>query len=48
MTGVQTCALPIFVPEEANKTTFTQGAKDVTQILYQFGVGLAAILNFLK
>lgn len=33
----------IFVPEEANKTTFVQNAKDWTQILYQFGVGLAAI-----
>lgn len=41
-------ALPgdtIFVPEEMNKTTFIQNAKDWTQILYQFGVGLAAILT---
>jgi protein involved in polysaccharide export with SLBB domain len=41
-------ALPgdtIFVPEEMNKTTFVQSAKDWTQILYQFGIGLAAILN---
>jgi protein involved in polysaccharide export with SLBB domain len=41
-------ALPgdtIFVPEEMNKTTFVQNAKDWTQILYQFGVGLAAILT---
>ena len=39
-------ALPgdtIFVPEETNKTTFLQGAKDWTQVLYQFGLGLAAI-----
>ncbi|MFZ5542144.1 MAG: SLBB domain-containing protein [Pseudomonadota bacterium] len=39
-------ALPgdtIFVPEEINKTTFIQNAKDWTQILYQFGVGIAAI-----
>ncbi|MFD2452747.1 hypothetical protein [Ideonella paludis] len=33
----------IFVPEELNKTTFTQDAKDWTQILYQFGLGLAGI-----
>lgn len=33
----------IFVPEEANKTTFVQSAKDWTQILYQFGIGLAAL-----
>jgi len=39
-------ALPgdtIFVPEETNKTTFLQSAKDWTQVLYQFGLGLAAI-----
>lgn len=39
-------ALPgdtIFVPEEADKTTFVQAAKDWTQILYQFGLGIAAI-----
>jgi protein involved in polysaccharide export with SLBB domain len=34
----------VFVPEEMNKTTFTQNAKDWTQILYQFGLGIAAIL----
>ena len=34
----------MFVPEEMNKTTFTQNAKDWTQILYQFGLGIAAIL----
>jgi len=33
----------IFVPEELNKSTFVQGAKDWTQILYQFGLGLAGI-----
>jgi len=33
----------IFVPEEINKTTFIQTAKDWTQILSQFGLGLAAI-----
>ncbi len=33
----------LFVPEELNKTTFVQDAKDWTQILYQFGVGLAAL-----
>lgn len=41
-------ALPgdtIFVPEKINKTTFLQGAKDWTQILFQLGVGLAGIKN---
>jgi len=33
----------IFVPEELNKATFIQDAKDWTQILYQFGLGLAGI-----
>jgi len=33
----------VFVPEEINKTTFVQTAKDWTQILSQFGLGLAAI-----
>lgn len=39
-------ALPgdtVFVPEEMNKTTFLQEAKDWTQILYQFGLGAAAL-----
>lgn len=36
----------VFVPEEINKTTFVQSAKDWTQILYQFGIGLAAIQTF--
>ena len=33
----------IFVPEEMNKTTFMQNAKEWTQILYQFGLGAAAL-----
>jgi protein involved in polysaccharide export with SLBB domain len=33
----------IFVPEEMNKTTFLQAAKEWTQILYQFGLGAAAL-----
>ena len=33
----------IFVPEEANKTTFLQSAKDWTQVLYQLGLGIASI-----
>lgn len=33
----------VFVPEEIDKTTFVQNAKDWTQILYQFGLGVAAI-----
>lgn len=39
-------ALPgdtIFVPEEVNKTTFLQNAKDWTQVLYQLGLGVASI-----
>lgn len=36
----------IFVPEEVNKTTFVQNAKDWTQIIYQFGIGLAAVRTF--
>lgn len=39
-------ALPgdtVFVPEELNKTTFMQEAKDWTTILAQFGLGAAAI-----
>ncbi len=34
----------IFMPEELDKTNFTQAAKDWTQILYQFGLGLAGIV----
>jgi len=39
-------ALPgdtVFVPEEMNKTTWTQNLKEWTQILYQFGLGAAAL-----
>ena len=36
----------IFVPEEVDKRTgytrFIEGAKDWTQLLYQFGIGAAA------
>lgn len=35
----------LFVPEELNKTTFVQNAKDWTQILYQFGLGIAGIVS---
>lgn len=37
----------IVVPEEFEKTTFTKNLKDWTQILYQFGLGAAA-LNVLR
>lgn len=40
-------ALPgdtVFVPEKLDRSSWVQGAKDWTQILYQFGVGLAALL----
>lgn len=44
MTNVQALAGDtVFVPEEMNKTTFMQEAKDWTQILYQFGLGAAAL-----
>lgn len=33
----------VFVPEELDKTTFTQSMKEWTQILYQFGLGAAAL-----
>jgi protein involved in polysaccharide export with SLBB domain len=33
----------VFVPEEMDKTTWTQVTKDWTQILYQFGLGIAGI-----
>ncbi len=39
-------ALPgdtVFVPELADKTTWLQAAKDWTQILYQFGLGIAGL-----
>jgi protein involved in polysaccharide export with SLBB domain len=37
----------IFVPEELDKSTFIQSAKDWTQILYQFGLGIAGIKTVL-
>ena len=33
----------LFVPEELDKSTFVQSAKDWTQIFYQFGIGAAGI-----
>jgi protein involved in polysaccharide export with SLBB domain len=41
-------ALPgdtVFVPEDMNKGQFMQGAKDWTQLLYQFGIGIAALTS---
>lgn len=38
----------MFVPEEMDKTTLVQSAKDWTQILYQFGIGLAGIKSALQ
>jgi protein involved in polysaccharide export with SLBB domain len=41
-------ALPgdtVFVPERLDRVTVVQGAKDWTQILYQLGIGLAALLT---
>ncbi len=38
----------VFVPEEMDKTTFLQAAKDWTQVLYQFGIGIAGITNALR
>lgn len=35
----------VFVPEEMDKSTFVQSAKDWTQILYQFGIGIAGIVS---
>lgn len=35
----------VFVPEEMNKSTFIQSAKDWTQLLYQFGVGVAGLAS---
>lgn len=52
--GNQIAAIPslpgdtVFVPEELDKTTFIQSAKDWTQILYQFGIGLAGISTLLR
>lgn len=39
-------ALPgdtVFVPEQVDRITWVQGAKDWTQILYQFGLGIAGL-----
>jgi protein involved in polysaccharide export with SLBB domain len=41
-------ALPgdtVYVPEQADKTSFVQDAKDWTQILYQFALGAAAFVT---
>ncbi len=38
----------MFVPEEMDKTTFVQSAKDWTQVLYQFGIGLAGIKSAMQ
>ena len=38
----------IFVPEEADKVPFVQNAKDWTQIFYNLGVGIAAIMTSLR
>ncbi len=38
----------VFVPEEFEKSTFIQTAKDWTQILYQFGIGLAGINTLVR
>lgn len=52
--GNQIAGLPaepgdtIFVPEEINKVTWVQNAKDWTLILYQFGVGLAGIKSAVR
>ena len=38
----------VFVPEEVNKQTWVQAAKDWTQILYQFGLGVAGLVTIFK
>ena len=38
----------IFVPEEMNKSTVLQTAKDWTQILYQLGIGAAGIKSAIR
>lgn len=38
----------IFVPEEMDRTTFIQNAKDWAQILSQFGLGIAAIRSITR
>jgi hypothetical protein len=40
-------ALPgdtIFIPEEMDKATFLQKAKDWTQLVYQLGLGIGGIV----
>jgi len=38
----------IFVPDEISRTTWAQSAKDWTQILYQFGLGIAGLKSALN
>jgi protein involved in polysaccharide export with SLBB domain len=38
----------VFVPEEMNKTTFIQSAKDWTLLLYQLGIGVAGIKSAIR
>jgi len=38
----------VFVPEEVDKTTFLQGLKEWTQILLQFGLGVAGIVSAVR
>ena len=38
----------VFVPEELDKTTFIQSAKDWTLLLYQFGIGIAGIKSAIR
>ena len=38
----------LFMPEEMNKTTFVQSAKEWTQILFQFGLGIAGIKSAVR
>ena len=38
----------VFVPEEMNKTTFIQSAKDWTLLLYQLGIGIAGIKSAIR
>ena len=38
----------VFVPEEIDKSTFVQSAKDWTQILYQLGIGIAGIKSAVR
>ncbi len=38
----------VFVPDEINRTSWVQDAKDWTQILYQFGLGIAGLKSAIK